>query len=96
MLARLSLVSCIISAMPNEDKADIPAGWRDVVHPRRHGMIVVEPARDSGEDADRERVLDHPLTDPELAALTRLDYEKLAVDWCGKPLRRTRHSQCPR
>ena len=76
MLARLSLVSCIISAMPNEDKADIPAGWRDVVHPRRHGMIVVEPARDSGEDADRERVLDHPLTDPELAALTRPDYEK--------------------
>lgn len=35
--------------MPNEDKADIPGAWRDVVYPRRHGMIAVEPAHDSGE-----------------------------------------------
>jgi len=46
----LSLVSGIIAAMPNEDAADIPAGWRDVVHPRRHGMIAVEPARDGAGD----------------------------------------------
>jgi hypothetical protein len=26
--------------MPKEDKADIPGGWRDVVHPRRHGTIA--------------------------------------------------------
>jgi hypothetical protein len=67
--------------MPNEDEADIPAGWRDVVHPRRHGMIAVEPARDDGEKADRERVPGHPLTESELAALTRPDDEKLAVSW---------------
>ena len=36
----LSLVPCIISVMPNEDEADIPDGWRDVVHPRRHGVIA--------------------------------------------------------
>ena len=30
--------------MPDEDKADIPGGWRDVVHPRRHGMIAAGPA----------------------------------------------------
>ena len=47
----LSAVSCIISAMPNEDIAEIPAAWRDVVHPRRHGMIAVKPARDSGDPA---------------------------------------------
>lgn len=75
----LSLVSGIILAMLNEDQADIPAGWRDVVHPRRHGMIAVEPARDGGQDAGRERVPGHPLTEPELAALTRPDDEKLAV-----------------
>ncbi len=66
----LSAVSCIISAMPNEDMAEIPAEWRDVVHPRRHGMIAVKPARDSGEDVGRERLLDHPFTDSELAVLT--------------------------
>src|ERR1700730_8907134 len=89
----LSLVSCIISVMPNENEADIPGEWRDVVHPRRHGMIAVEPARDIGVgvsersarlaargmelDADRERVLDHPHTDPAFAALTRPDNAKL-------------------
>jgi len=30
--------------MPNEDKTDIPGAWRNVVHPRRHGMTAVEPA----------------------------------------------------
>jgi hypothetical protein len=45
----LSLVSCIIFVMLDEDEADIPSGWRDVVHPRRHGVIAVEPACGSGE-----------------------------------------------
>jgi hypothetical protein len=77
----LSLVSCIICAMPNEDEIDIPAGWRDAVHPRRHGMIAVEPARDRGEGAGRERVLDHPFTDSELAALT-CPYDRMrSADW---------------
>jgi len=31
--------------------ADIPAGRRDVVHPRRNGMIAVEPARTTGRTA---------------------------------------------
>jgi hypothetical protein len=48
--------------MPNEDKADIPGGWRDVVHPRRHGMIAVEPARDSDEGGDfQTRIAARPL-----------------------------------
>jgi hypothetical protein len=72
--------------MPNEDKAGIPAAWRDVVHPRRHGMIAVEPACDIGEGVDREHVLDHPHTDPELAALTRPDSARLAVDWVRQAL----------
>src|SRR5581483_3805831 len=40
--AYLSVVWCIIAGMPDEDVIDIPAGWRDVWHPRRHGVIAAE------------------------------------------------------
>jgi hypothetical protein len=49
--ASSSVQAEVLPVMPNEDKADIPGAWRDVVHPRRHGMIAVEPAHDSGEGA---------------------------------------------
>jgi Domain of unknown function (DUF4132) len=39
------VVSGIIAAMPDEDIVDIPAGWRDVWHPRRHGVIAAEGPR---------------------------------------------------
>jgi hypothetical protein len=45
----LSLVSCIISATPNEDLAEIPREWRDVLHPRRHGVIAAEGVRQGPE-----------------------------------------------
>ena len=46
--------------MPDEDKADIPGGWRDVVHPRRHGMIAAGPAPTDPELLTRTTASDLP------------------------------------
>jgi hypothetical protein len=49
--ASTSVQAVALPVIPNEDKADILGAWRDVVHPRRHDMIAMEPAHDSGEGA---------------------------------------------
>ena len=82
--------------MPGEDEIDVPDAWRQVVHPRRRGMIGLEPAIARGGnlakhparavggvaelDAEHERVLGHPGTDPALAALGRSGEPSVAAD----------------
>jgi hypothetical protein len=40
---RAPLASRIICVMTSEEMTDVPEAWRSVLHPRRHGMIGLEP-----------------------------------------------------
>jgi hypothetical protein len=82
--------------MTNEEMTDVPEAWRLVVHPRRHGMISLEPVPDrcgnlagcSGKGAawggdlaaEHERVLAQSSLDPALAAAVRSGQPRVAAD----------------
>jgi hypothetical protein len=82
--------------MTSEEMADVPEAWRSVVHPRRHGMIGLEPVPDrsgnlagcsgkgaawgGGLTAEHERVLAHSHLDPALAALARSGQPSVVAD----------------
>ena len=82
--------------MTSEEMTDVPEAWRSVVHPRRYGMIGLEPVPDrsgnlagcSGEGAawggglaaEHERVLAHSSLDPALAAAARSGQPSVAAD----------------
>jgi hypothetical protein len=81
--------------MTDEDKADIPHAWHQILHPRRHGTIGLEPARDGagrpgqhsgsanwGTDLadEHERILRHSRLDPALARLVRTGHPDVAAD----------------
>lgn len=75
--------------MPSEDETDIPDRWRQVVHPRRHGLIGLVPLpRDGGDssvgagrdDGLAERVLGGSDLDPELVRLVCSGHPSVAAD----------------
>jgi hypothetical protein len=93
---RAPLASRIICVMTSEEMTDVPEAWRSVVHPRRYGMIGLEPVPDhsgnlagcsgkgagwdGGLTAEHERVLAHSHLDPALAALARSGQPSVAAD----------------